>query len=77
MLFTNPLEKSTIITARTNCKTNLIVLISFETIKPSLNGINPSINSKVVLENKMDSIRCHSTSLSHQNSLTILMKTDV
>lgn len=77
MLLANALKKCAIIATNTDSESNLMIPIGLKTIKPSLDLLYPGIDSKIILQDKMDSVSSHPTALCHKYPLPILMEPNV
>jgi hypothetical protein len=72
-----PLEEGAVVAAYADREADLVVVVCLKAIETCLDCIDAGIDSKVVLENEVDSIGRHSATLSHQDSLAILVKADI
>ena len=77
MLLANTLKKCAIIATNTDSEPNLMISVGLKTIKPSLDPLYPGIDSKIILQDKMDSVSSHPTTLRHKYPLPILMEPNV
>ena len=77
MLFSNFLNERTVVATLTDGEAHLVFPIIFNAVEACLDLFDLGINCQVVFQNKMDSVGRYSTALSHEDSLSSLVKTDV
>ena len=77
VLLAYPLEEGAVVAAYADREADLVVVVCIKAIETCLDSIDAGIYSKVVLEDVVDSIGRHSATLSHQDSLAILVKADI